>query len=110
MQRGRDNVTYYDHVQKCCPSSRQYGTSQQLPFFYGVLIGRPKPFPSLQNPDGERERIKKGSIFFLNGLILYRKVFRAIHHVENDQPPMYRTLFLPRKRGPPYDATDGCPK
>ncbi|KAG6384682.1 hypothetical protein SASPL_155539 (mitochondrion) [Salvia splendens] len=24
MQRGRDDVTYYDHVQKCCPSSRQY--------------------------------------------------------------------------------------
>ncbi|KAH0988121.1 hypothetical protein GBA52_015298 [Prunus armeniaca] len=37
-------------------------------------------------------------------------VFRAIHHVEKDQPPMYRTIFLPRKGGPPYDATDGCPK
>lgn len=42
--------------------------------------------------------------------ILYRKVFRAIHHVEKDQPPMYRTIFVPRKGGPPYDATDGCPK
>ena len=46
----------------------------------------------------------------MNGPILYRKVFRAIHHVEKDQPPMYRTLFVPRKGGPPYDATGGCPK
>lgn len=55
---------------------------------------------------------KKGLIIFfhVNGPILYRKVFRAIHHVEKDQPPMYRTIFVPRKGGPPYDATDGCPK
>ncbi|KAG2251041.1 hypothetical protein Bca52824_081177 [Brassica carinata] len=26
MQRGRDDVTYYDHVQKSCLSARQYGT------------------------------------------------------------------------------------
>ncbi|KAH0903390.1 hypothetical protein HID58_042893 [Brassica napus] len=26
MQRGRDDVTYYDHLQKSCPSARQYGT------------------------------------------------------------------------------------
>jgi hypothetical protein len=30
----------------------------------------------------------------VNGPILYRKVFRAIHHVEKDQLPMYRTLSL----------------
>jgi hypothetical protein len=46
----------------------------------------------------------------VNGSILYRKVFRAIHHVEKDQPPMYRTIFVPRKGGPPTDATDGCSK
>lgn len=55
---------------------------------------------------------KKGFILFfhVNGPILYRKGFRAIHHVEKDQLPMYRTIFVPRKGGPPYDATDGCPK
>ena len=62
-----------------------------------------------------REREKRESI--LSSLLscekaplLYRKVFRAIHHVEKDQLPMYRTFFLPRKGGPPYDATVGCPK
>ncbi|KAH7511609.1 hypothetical protein FEM48_ZijujMtG0003400 (mitochondrion) [Ziziphus jujuba var. spinosa] len=41
MQRGRDDVTYYDHVQKCCPSARQYGTSQQLP-----SLGRKRRAPA----------------------------------------------------------------
>lgn len=38
----------------------------------------------------------------------YKMVFRA--HVEKDQPPMYRTIWVPRKGGAPYDAADGCPK
>ena len=59
----------------------------------------------------EKEENHSFLLFFhVNGPILYREVFRAIHHVEKDQPPMYRTLFVPRKGGPPYDATDGCPK
>ena len=48
----------------------------------------------------EKEKEENASfiLFFrVNGLILYRKVFRAIHYVEKDQPPMYRTLFLQRE-------------
>lgn len=37
--------------------------------------------------------------FHVNGPILYRKFFRAIHHVEKDQPPMYRTFFFTSKGG-----------
>lgn len=68
--------------------------------------------PYFSFPLEKEKEEKKGVILFfhVNGPILYRKVFRAIHHVEKDPPPMYRTLFLPRKGGPPYDATEGCPK
>ena len=49
------------------------------------------PFPL----EKEKEEKKRFILFFrVNGLILYRKVFRAIHYVEKDQPPMYRTLFF----------------
>lgn len=69
---------------------------------------RPNVPPSRKK---EKEK-KKGLILFfhVNGPILYRMVFRAIHHVEKHQPPMYRTIWVPRKGGAPYDATDGCPK
>ena len=42
---------------------------------------------------------KKGLIllFHVNGPLLYRMVFRAIHHVEKDQPPMHRTGYLERE-------------
>ena len=39
MLWGREEVRYYDHVEKCSPSAQQYGTSQQLPFLYEVLLG-----------------------------------------------------------------------
>ena len=32
-------------------------------------------------------------------------VFRAIHHVEKDQPPMYRTPWVLRKGGAPNDCS-----
>jgi len=109
MQRERDDVTYYDHVTEVLPpSARQYGTSQQLPFLYEVLSGwvgpslpPPSIRPSFSFSRGKEKEEKKGLILFfhVNGPILYRKVFRAIHHVEKDQPPMYRTIFLPRKGG-----------
>ncbi|KAF3529707.1 hypothetical protein DY000_02040862 [Brassica cretica] len=43
MQRGRDDVTYYDHVQKSCPSARQYGTYHSRRSFMRSYrdIGRP---------------------------------------------------------------------
>ncbi|KAK7239686.1 hypothetical protein RIF29_43337 [Crotalaria pallida] len=51
--------------------------------------------PSFSFPLDKEKEEKKGLIIFfhVNGPIFYRKVFRAIHHVEKDQPPMYRTLF-----------------
>ena len=49
------------------------------------------PLPSRK----KKEENESFLLFFrVNGLILYRKVFRAIHYVEKDQPPMYRTLFF----------------
>lgn len=87
-----------------------------VPLWGSIGIGRPKPFPSIRPslsfPFEKDKEEKKGftCFFHVNGPILYRKAFRAIHHVEKDQPPTYRTLFVPRKGGPPYDATDGCPK
>jgi hypothetical protein len=48
----------------------------------------------------EKEENQSFLLFFhVNGPILYRKVFRAIHHVEKDHPPMYRTILVPRKGG-----------
>ena len=62
------------------------------------------PLPSIKTlflfPPREREKEENQSFllfFHVNGSILYRKVFRAIHHVEKDKLPMYRTIFLPRK-------------
>lgn len=145
MQRGRDDVTYYDHVKKSCPSARQYGTYHSRRSFMRSYrdIGRPKPFlshrpsgsssrltnrsdgrkrrapapppPSSFFPSRERERREERIDSLLsceNGPFLYRKVFRAIHHVEKVQPPMYPVpfFFLPRKVCKPYDATVGCPK
>eukprot|EP00268_Persea_americana_P063441 TRINITY_DN8231_c0_g4_i1.p1 TRINITY_DN8231_c0_g4~~TRINITY_DN8231_c0_g4_i1.p1 ORF type:complete len:105 (+),score=0.89 TRINITY_DN8231_c0_g4_i1:354-668(+) len=69
-----------------------------------ILINAPECSPL------EKEKEKKKGLILLNGPILYRMVFRAIHHVEKHQPPMYRTIWVPRKGGAPYDATDGCPK
>ena len=45
----------------------------------------------------KKERSDSLLFFHVNGPFLYRKVFRAIHHVEKDQPPMYLTIFFPRK-------------
>lgn len=51
----------------------------------------PSPHKTLEK---EKEEKKVFLLFFhVNGPILYRKVFRAIHHVEKDLPPMYRTIF-----------------
>ena len=69
-------------------------------------MGRPKPSPSLHKTlflflEGERERRESilSSLLSCEWLYLVSKGFRAIHHVEKDQPPMYRTIFLPRKGG-----------
>ena len=44
---------------------------------------------SVDTPADDEKEEKKGFLLFfhVNGPILYRKVFRAIHHVEKDQPP-----------------------
>lgn len=88
------------------PSARQYGTSQQLPFLYEVLSGwvgpslpPPSIRPSLSFPlEKEKEENQSFFLFFhVNGPILYRKVFRAIHHVEKDQPPIVPFFYLERE-------------
>lgn len=44
-------------------------------------------------------------------LVKNRMVFRAIDHVEKDQPTtQIKTVPFARKGGALYDATDGCPK
>lgn len=62
MQRGRDDVTYYDHVQKSCPSARQYGTYHSRRSFMRSYrdIGRPKPFLS-HRPSGSSSRLTNRS-------------------------------------------------
>ena len=45
--------------------------------------------------------------FSFSPIYLVKNGFRA---VEKDQAKKDRTIFLPRKGGTPYDATDGCPK
>ena len=77
---------------------REPGPKQNLPY---------------QARDKEKEE-KKGLIIFLNvnGPILscIERFFVLYTTLRKDQPPMYRTIFLPREGGPPYDAMDGCPK
>lgn len=76
------------------------------------------PSPSIRTffsfPLEKEKEEKKGLIIFLNvnGPILscIERFFVLYTTLRKDQPPMYRTIFLPREGGPPYDAMDGCPK
>lgn len=104
MQRGRDDVTYYDHVQKSCPSARQYGTYHSRRSFMRSYrdIGRPKHFhspllPSSFFPSRERER-REERIFVLYTTLRKSNLLCTV------------PFFYLKRVCKSYDATVGCPK